>query len=198
MTDEVTSERLLYAPTRRFLHVSFVQRLKEQSSIGDLQIYAADTSVTPGGDGGQWTRPDIAALVLGRGKFVPYWRADLHTFEVKTASGVTETSVHEANAQGRFGHYPWLVFQAVGRATISADGIYARLRKLASHLGVGMINFINPEKPQDWQIALWPRRTGADDQIADNFVRERFPAETKEQISGHLASLGWTGDDRAN
>lgn len=194
MTDEITSERLLYEPTRRFLHVSFIQRLKEQSQSGGLEIYAADTSTTPSPEGGQWTRPDVAALVLGRGRFVPHWRADLHTFEVKTAGGLTELAVHEANAQARFGHYAWLAFQAMGRATASTDGLFGRVHKLASHLGIGIIHFIDPARPHDWQIAVWPRRTGTDDQTADSFVRDRFPLEIKAQVSSHLASLGWVGE----
>lgn len=137
------------------------------------------------------TRPDIAALALGRGRFIPHWRAELHTFEVKTASGLSEAAVHEANAQARFGHFSWLVFQAVGRASPDLDGIFQRVRKLASHLGIGVIYFDDPERPQDWIIEIWPRRTGTDDQTADLFVRERFPTATKSKLlQGFHHSVG--------
>lgn len=53
MVDEVTQERLLYVPARRFVHVAFVQKLQERTATGDLDIYVADTSATPSMEGGQ-------------------------------------------------------------------------------------------------------------------------------------------------
>ncbi|MGH8337739.1 MAG: hypothetical protein ACRETL_13165, partial [Gammaproteobacteria bacterium] len=154
MPDEVRIEAELYEPTRLFLHAAFGTRLAE-STTTPVQIFAADTSKTQVADGGQWSRPDVAALVIGAGVYVPYWKADLHTFEVKTAAGLSETSVHEANAHGRYGHYPWLVFQSVGRASVDADSTFKRVHKLASHLGIGLIHFQNPREVLDWTITLW-------------------------------------------
>lgn len=191
MVDEIKTERALYAPTQRFLYVSFLARLREQSALTNLELFSSETASVAGTDGGQWTRPDIAALVLGRGSYIPHWRADLHTFEVKTAAGLSETSVHEANAHGRFSNYPWLVFQAAGRAAIQPDGLTRRVSRLASHLGVGLIHFLDPDDPHKWTIELWPRRTGTDASTVDSFVRERFSEETRLRIASNLRSLGW-------
>jgi hypothetical protein len=191
MVVEIKTERALYAPTERFLYVSFLTRLREQSALGNLQLFASDTSAVATSDGGQWTRPDLAALVLGRGQFIPHWKADLHTFEVKTAAGLSETSVHEANAHGRFSNYSWLVFQAVGRAAIQVDGLTRRISRLASHLGVGLVHFVDPNDPNEWLIEVWPRRTGTDPSTADNFVRQRFSDEARARIAKNLRSLGW-------
>lgn len=194
MTDEVKIESALYAPTMRFLYVSFIARLREQSALSSLQLFASNTSLVGGSEGGQWTRPDVAALVLGRGQYVPHWRADLHTFEIKTASGVNETAVHEANAHGRFANYSWLVFQAVGRASSQSEAFTHRITRLASHLGVGIVHFVDPDDPNCWTISVWPRRTGTDTATTDSFVRERFSEEDRSRISSNLRELGWLGD----
>ncbi|MDX2275150.1 MAG: hypothetical protein NW206_06835 [Hyphomonadaceae bacterium] len=191
MVEEVKVERDLYLATMRFVSVSFIARLRELSPLPNLQAFPSNTSLAAGAEGGQWTRPDVAALVLGRGRFVPHWRADLHTFEVKTASGLNETAVHEANAHGRFSNYAWLVFQAVGKSCVESDLVARKITRLASHLGVGVIHFEDPESPHAWKIELWPKRTGTDASTADRFVAERFDHEMRVKISSNLRALGW-------
>ena len=191
MAGDTVTERDLYAPASRFLYVSFLLKLRANSAHENLQLFASDTSSVPHADGGQWTRPDLAALVLAKGQFVPHWRADLHTFEVKTAKGLSETAVHEANAHGRFANYAWLVFHASGKAEIKEDGLARKVMRLAAHLGVGVIHFVSAENPHTWEISVWPRRTGTDLATTDNFVRERFSPEVKEQILRNLKSHGW-------
>lgn len=193
MAGEIRTESALYGPTRLFVNTYFLQKLREHIATTSLQVFVADTSLTAGNEGGQWSRPDVAALVLGRGQFVPHWVADLHTFEVKTAAGLNEAAVYEANAHGRFGRFAWLVFQAVGRASPDSDGVFKRVTKLASQMGVGVIHFDNESDPQNWNLAFWPRATGAENAVADSFVRERFPADTKKQIAARLNTLGWLG-----
>jgi hypothetical protein len=105
-----------------------------------------------------------------------------------------ETSVHEANAHGRFGHYAWLVFQCIGRAARDSALVSRRIYPLASHLGVGLISFEDPDKPNSWSIQAWPRRTGSDAASADNFIAERFSAEERARIAGNLKALGWGGE----
>jgi hypothetical protein len=193
MTLEVRIESELYGPTRVFLHAAFADRLAATMAT-HVQIFAADTSVSHTSEGGHWSRPDLAALILGGGEYVPYWKADLHTFEVKTCFGVSEGAVHEANAHGRFGHYTWLVFQALGKAAPeSTGGLFRRLCETANRLGVGLIHFADPSDAHNWTIAAWPRRTGTDNATADAFVRERFPAETQQRIKSRLEALGWRG-----
>jgi hypothetical protein len=193
---EVTVERNLYEHVRRFLFQRFGTMLAEQSGSGKYKVFADEVAEIAGETKGTWTRPDLAALVLSRGTFVPFWRADLHTFEVKTAAGFDVTGAHEARAQGRLGHYAWLVFQSVGRASDDSERFVQVLRS-AAELGVGVIAFTNEADPDKWRVIAWPRRTEADDAIADEFVRTRFSASTRLGISDFLSSYGWiSGGER--
>lgn len=188
---EVTVERDLYEHVRRFLFSRFGSRLAEHTGSGSFKVFADEVAEVAGESRGTWTRPDLAALVISRGTFVPYWRADLHTFEVKTATGLDVTGAHEARAQGRLGHYAWLVFQSVGRAAHGSERFDQVLRS-AVELGVGVIAFTNEADPDEWGVMAWPRRTEADDAIADEFVRTRFTPSIQLGISDFLSSYGWT------
>ena len=193
---EVTVERDLYEPTRRFLFSRFGSQLAEFAGSGTFKVFADLVAEVAGETGGTWTRPDLASLVISRGTFVPYWRADLHTFEVKTASGLDVIGAHEARAQGRLGHFAWLVFQAVGRASRQSDR-YDQVVRSASELGVGVITFESTHDPDDWQVVIWPKRTEADNAVADAFVRTRFALNTQADITGFLGSYGWSAQERA-
>lgn len=188
---EVTVERDLYVHVRRFLHNSFSSRISQRIGTGNFRTFADEVAEVAGEMRGTWTRPDLAALVISRGVFVPYWRAELHTFEVKTASNLDVIAVHEARAQGRLGHYAWLVFQSVGRAA-SDTARYDDVLRSAAGLGVGVIVFENEADPDEWTVTVWPRRTEADDAIADDFIRTRFDPLTQQGISDFLSSYGWT------
>ncbi|HEX8902104.1 hypothetical protein [Vitreimonas sp.] len=192
MAIEVQVEAKLYEPTRLFVGAHLRQQLRERSPSGRLQLFVEDTSTAGGNDSGYWSKPDVSALAVSRGEFVPYWKADLHTFEVKTAAGLSESSVHEANAHGRFGQYSWLVFQAIGKCA-PETAAYKRVVKLAAQLGVGVIHFADASSPKYWIIEHWARLTGANAASADSFVRERFTPTIKTRISSHLSTLGWPG-----
>lgn len=190
MPGEIQVEQELYAPTRHFVGAHFARQVREHTPMGNLQIFVEDTSTTGGPESGYWSKPDVSALVLARGQFVPSWTTDLHTFEVKTAAGLNESAVHEANAHGRFGQYAWLVFQAVGRASADAP-LFKKVVKTASQLGVGVIHFVDADTPRTWLIHLWARATGAAPFAADSFVRERFSPTVKMRVANHLKALGW-------
>jgi hypothetical protein len=192
MTVEVRLEQDLYEPTRRFLKLVFPGLLKARSAEAQLEVFSDEVSRAIDGVAGRWTRPDLAALVVLRGEYVPYWRADLHTFEVKTAAGLDETSVHEAHAHGRFGQYAWLVFQSVGNASeTSASGVWHRVERQCAHLGVGLICFEDTTNANAWRVVHWPKRTGTDGAMSDRFVKQRFSDQLKREISLYLTNLGW-------
>jgi hypothetical protein len=192
LLSEITSEAELYQPTRNFIAAEFPRLLSQRAGSGSVQTFGDIVSTAPGDATGRWTRPDVAALAVSRGEFVPYWRADLHTFEVKTARGLDETAVHEAHAHGRFGHYAWLAFQAAGRTERQGD-LFGRVVSVAVTLGVGVLCCADPFNVHDWTLESWPHRTGADNAMADSFVRDRFGDAAKAQIRAHLAALGWSG-----
>ncbi|MFO1017226.1 MAG: hypothetical protein U1E03_06485 [Hyphomonadaceae bacterium] len=191
MGAEVGIEAQLYEPTRQFVGTRFRQLLRDRVPSNGLQMFVEDTSIAGGPDSGYWSRPDVSALTVSRGQFVPYWSADLHTFEVKTASGLREHSVHEANAHGRFGQYAWLVFQAVGNASVDST-TFKKVSKLATQLGVGVVHFQDASAPKNtWIVEQWAQPTGASPAAADAFVRERFTPTMTARISSHLKTLGW-------
>lgn len=191
MREEILQEEQLYEPTRRFLMLSFPERAGRK--FGDANVKPHVDVIARAGESGagRWTRPDLAALFITRGTYVPYWRAELHSFEVKTAKGCDETAVHEAHAHSRQSQFAWLVFQSVGKA--SAGGAkFRRVVELSTELGIGVIHFEDTESPQTWSIAQWPRRTATDEALADRFVMDRFSEATRSTIARQLADMGWS------
>lgn len=188
---EILIESELYPAACLFANARLSEILARRAGSGQPQVFVQDVATTAGTESGRWTRPDIAALAISRGEFVPYWRADLHTFEVKTARAVDVTGVHEANAHGRLGHYAWLTFQAVGRASPDTQH-FSDIINAAAAVGVSVVIFINPADPSTWSIANWPARTGADNAVSDAFVRERFSSSEQARIRDYLDRLGWS------
>ncbi|MBI1339209.1 hypothetical protein GC169_03210 [bacterium] len=188
--EEVRRELDLYAPVQVFLELRFRDLIRRQPEFSDCEIFSEVVAQNAGGGGGQWSRPDLAALTISRGDYIPFLRAELHTFEVKTATGASIGAVYETNANGRFGHFAWLVFQAVGPVLRGTDS-HGQILKVAQALGTGVIEFDRPEDPTRWRISHFPKPTGVQSNVADCFVRERFSPEARSRIRSYLHSLGW-------
>lgn len=193
---EVTVESNLYTHVHRYLTMSFPSVLARQTGAHPPHVFSGDVSTVGGAADGSWTRPDLAALAITRGEYVPFLRADLHTFEVKTARGLDVQGAHEASAQGRFGHYAWLVFQALNVADRST-GLYDQVLRSAIRLGVGVITFRDPLDTSMWHIDAWPKRTSTDDAVADEFVSTRFDDVEKKKIKKYLTGL-MVGDEQGD
>lgn len=194
---EITVERDLYLPLRRFLDMRFRLMLGRRLHAPPPQIFAEEVADVAGNEDGVWTRPDVAALAIRRGRYLPTWAADLHSFEVKTARNLDVRGAHEAKSQSRFAHFPWLVFQAVGRAS-AETGLFENVGLAADALGVGVITTIHADDVDSWRVESWPRRSEANDLTADAFVHERFGTATKSLIAQHLQHLGWAADEGEN
>jgi hypothetical protein len=191
---EITVERELYLPLRRFLDMRFRLMLGRRLHASPPQIFAEEVADVAGNDDGVWTRPDVAALAIRRGRYLPSWAADLHSFEVKTAANLDVRGAHEAKSQSRFAHYPWLVFQAVGRAAVDAP-LHENVSLTADALGVGIITTTHPNDVDSWRVQSWPQRSDTHDLTADAFVQERFRRSTRDLIVQHLQHLGWPVDE---
>lgn len=189
-TIEVRVEAALYAPTLNFISLAFGDHLRRRARSGRPWTFPAHVDHAPGTEEGRWTRPDLACLAIARGEFVPFWRADLHTFEVKTASGLNVTAVHEANAHGRLGQFAWLAFQAIGPAAPDTN-LFGDILGSASSVGVGVLSCTHPGDPSSWRVDQWPTRTNTDPAVADAFVRERFGPTSQEAIRRLLSEHGW-------
>lgn len=183
-------EAELYAPTLNFLALEFAEHLRRRARGGRSWIFPAQVEYAAGADDGRWTRPDLACLAVSRGEFVPFWRADLHTFEVKTASGLNVTAVHEANAHGRLGQFAWLAFQAVGPAAPETN-LFGEILSSAASVGVGVLTCSRPHDPSSWRVEQLPIRTNTDSAVADAFVGERFSKSLQDSIRQFLDAHGW-------
>lgn len=189
---EISIEYELYEPVRNYLALNFSSILSRKAGAGQPAVFVDDVSSTPGTADGIWTRPDLAATAFAKGQFIPFFRADLHTFELKTASGLDVKGVHEANAHGKLGHYAWLVFQSVGRAARSSE-LYTRILSSANDLGVGVVTFNNATSADGWYVDSWPRRTETDDAVADRFIDDRFSVLQKKRVQDYLTSINASG-----
>lgn len=187
---EVKVEAELYAPTLNFLALAFGDHLRRRARSGRPWVFPAHVDHSAGLEEGRWTRPDLACLAVARGEFVPFWRADLHTFEVKTAGGLNVTAVHEANAHGRLGQFTWLAFQAAGPAAPDTN-LFGEILSSASSVGVGVLTCARPCDPADWRVEQWPTRTNTDSAVPDSFFRERFTAASQDAIRKLLDAYEW-------
>jgi len=187
---ETRVEAELYAPTLNFLALEFAEHLRRRARGGRSWIFPAQVEYAAGADDGRWTRPDLACLAVSRGEFVPFWRADLHTFEVKTASGLNVTAVHEANAHGRLGQFAWLAFQAVGPAAPETN-LFGEILSSAASVGIGVLTCSRPHDPSSWRAEQLPIRTNTDSAVADAFVNERFSKSLQDSIRQFLDAHGW-------
>lgn len=188
-------ESALYEPVRNYLSLNLSKILSRKAGAGSPVVYVDNVSTAAGTGDGTWTRPDLAAIAFTKGMYLPFLRADLHTFEVKTAQGLDVKGVHEANAHGKLGHFAWIIFQAVGNAARSGE-TYDRVLSSANNLGVGVITFRCPNSADGWYVDAWPHRTSTDDSVADTFVGQRFKNEVKKNIKDYLSHIIISGDGR--
>ena len=184
----ISVEAELYEHVDRYLMLNFSTVLAQKIGAHPPHVVSANVSTAAGDRDGSWSRPDLAALCITKGKFVPFVKAELHTFEVKTSKGLDIPSVHEASAHGRFGHFAWLVFQSVDR-TARTTVLFDQVLASANMLGVGVITFRCPTNPDQWHVDAWPKRTTTDDLVADEFIAERVSKEKQERILRYLEGL---------
>ena len=153
------------------------------------EIFASDISQVPSEEGGLWSRPDLAALVFTRGKYVPYWTFSLCSFEIKTAKGMNTSAIYEAFAHTRFAHYSILFWQSK-----QDDAKLVEWLNLCSQFGLGAITAEEPNQPSSYVLHLQPKRTSVDNSTIDAFIGDRFNNEKKRRISGWLKAQGWARD----
>ena len=92
---EPWAEAKLMRPLRTYLEGAFRRGLDLPSDSVSL---VQDTSAK-GPAKGLWARPDFILISAMRFKFMPGAQVDVHSFELKTETGCSVLSVHEALAQ---------------------------------------------------------------------------------------------------
>jgi len=188
---DIRSEEELYPLVRQWLESEFLSSGAVETHAKNRQIFTEDVSQQADGSGGLWSRPDLAAAVYSRARYVPSWAADLYSFEVKTRSGVTQSSVYEAFAHTRFVNYSYLVWQGNSPDATRKSGIL----ELCSQFGLGAITMSDPGKLSSYSVEVVAARREITPSTFDAFIRERFSEQKKAAIRDWLAVNGWARTD---
>ncbi len=182
----IKPERGLYPLVLNWLNSQFSSSALISSKSTTHQLFSSDTSQVAARDGGFWSRPDLAAMLYSRPRFVPQWSSALFTFEVKTAEGIAEASVYEAMAHRRYANYSVLVWQSEPK-TARTD----RIVELCKEFGIGAVTAEDPANAHDYVVHVPAAKSEVDASVVDEFVDRRFPRNTRINIENWLAELGW-------
>lgn len=182
----IQPEKKLYPLVMNWVNSEFMVSGAMPGLTPRSQLFAANVSNVPHEGGGLWSRPDLAALVFTRAKFVPSWNTALCSFEVKTADGVSQASVYEAFAHTRFANYSFLIWQG-DPASSSVD----RLVALCKEFGVGAIVTPAPAIPHSYKVLCAASPTDVDAATVDLFTSQRFSEGDQRRILKWLGSNGW-------
>ena len=178
-------EKDLYKPLIDYLYGDFDKQ--QRSTFGHSHITVQDVSTIPDSEGGQWTRPDVAAVLLRRHKYAAAATVDLLSFEVKRHGSVDLSAVHEALAHARFVHCAHLVWNRPACHCQDREN-YERILKNCELYGLGLIGVHNPRDLRTFEIKLAPVRSAVSDDALDAFIESRFSEENKSKIKSKLKS----------
>ncbi len=108
-------------------------------------------------------------------------QVDVHSFELKTETGVDNLAVYEALAQTRFTHFGHLVWHLPRNSP--QETILPEIKAQCDEHGVGLIRIIDPKKPEATEILLDPVRKETLPALVDSFLESRL----NEVLRGRLA-----------
>ena len=170
------AEARLMQPLRGFLEGSFKTGLDLPK---DGLCIVQDTS-SYGPHRGLWARPDYILVSAMRFKLMPGAQVDVHSFELKTESGCTVQSVHEALAQTRFTHFGHLVWHLPNNS--KAEARLAEIERHCEEHGVGLIRMWDPSAPDRCEILLDPRRKRTLSAAVEGFLESRLDADQRKRL----------------
>ena len=172
-------ERDLYEPLINYLHHHFIESL--QIRRGTAHITPQDVSTITDSDGGQWTRPDVAAVLLRRNRYAATATIDILSFEVKRYTACDLPAVHEALAHARLVNFAYLVWNRP--ACIYKDKkTYDRIVQSCQLYGLGLVTIHDPSNLQTFEVKLQPSRTAVGEDAVDEFIESRFSTGNKSRI----------------
>lgn len=172
-------ERELYAPLEEYLHLDFIARL--QPMHGWVRIFTSQVAHIPAPDGGMWTRPDVAAVLLRRRKFATSVDLETLSFEVKTYAGASIQGVHEALAHTRFMNQSYFVWNRPACICSDRSRFEAMLDNCRAY-GIGMITIHNPTDLRTFTLRQHATRAQVNGDVLDNFIESRFGESEKLRI----------------
>ena len=161
------TEAQLMDPLGKYLNGKFKKELDlPKKSVCIVQ----DTSRL--GAKGRWARPDYILAAAMRFSLVPGSQLDLHSFELKTETGVDNLAVYEALAQTRFTHFGHLVWHLPDKSV--SETRLPEIEQQCEQHGVGLILMRNPSEPEECEILLDPVRKPTLAGIVDGFLESRL------------------------
>ena len=173
------SEARLMEPLRAFLEGPFRKSL-DLPETGACIVQ--DTSVM-GPHKGKWARPDFILVSAMRFKLMPGAQVDLHSFELKTETGGSVLSIHEALAQTRFTHFGYFVWHLP-----LGSKFESMLDDIVTHCeehGIGLIRLKEPKRAtleEGCAVIVDPRRKPTLVSVVDGFLESRLSIEQKDQL----------------
>jgi hypothetical protein len=181
---EAWSEVGLMEPLRAYLDGEFRKGL-------DLPAEAVcivhDTSRI-GQPGARWARPDFILVSAMRFRLMPGAQLDVHSFELKTETGVTDLAVYEALAQTRFTHFGHLVWHLPEGS--KAEAKLAEIEQQCDQHGVGLIRMRDPKRPESCEILLDPERKPTLPATVDGFLEARLTDKHRQDILCAITGAG--------
>lgn len=115
---------------------------------------------------------------------MPGVQVDVHSFELKTQTGVDTLAVHEALAQTRFTHFGHLVWHLPVNS--DEEEHLAEVEEQCSVHGLGLIRMCNPQKLEETQILLDPVRKPTSAAIIDQFLLPRLSDEQQKKLAAFV------------
>ena len=180
---EASKERDLYEPLINFLYSHFGDSLK--SRHGFFHITAQDVSTITDGEGGQWSRPDVAAIVLRRNRYAATASIDILSFEVKRYNACDLPAVHETLAHARFVNFAYLVWNRPA-CTCGDQKDFDRILYNCRLYGLGLVTIHDPANLQTFEVKLQPSRSAVGEDAVDEFIETRFVDRNKQGIRAKL------------
>jgi len=172
---ESWAESALMPALQKYLEGTFAKGL----DVGDGCAVVQDISRS-GPSQGKWTRPDFVFVSAMRFRVLPGVQVDVHSFELKTEAGGTVYAVHEALAQTRYTHFGHLVWHLPLGSR--AETRLAEIEAQCDAHGIGLIRMVDPNRPEEFEILLDPKRKTTLPAVIDGFLEHRLSAENQARL----------------
>jgi hypothetical protein len=182
----VPLERDLYQPLESFINGSFFAA--HRPPHGAMRAVTAQTSSIQAFEGGTWTQPDVAAVLISRNKFAATAEVRLFSFEVKTRSGCQLQSVHEALAHTRFVNCSYLVWNRP-HCICGDREFYNTIDASCVAYGVGLITIHDPGNSDTYEVRRAAQNKAVGRNEVDEFISTRFGPQSQAQIIDGLKML---------
>lgn len=174
---EKAREADLYGPCRKVLQSAWSEERGLQ--MCHIEVTAHQGSKATGGD---WTRPDIAAISMRTFTHWPGRFYDIWTFEIKPSWEFSVTGVFEAAAHSRSATHSYVMFH-VPSGTEPPDDLVERCAAEAQRFGVGLVVFADPTDFKTWDFRVDPVRREPDPALLEQFIATQMSDEAKAKLA---------------